>query len=298
MSVDKDDQTHNKKETITESKKKPETKPSVKPQATKITASSRVKKCSEYAKANVKDWSEEIEIIEHQLLQEYSQHDSHSSDEVCDTHEQEDWMQISKLVHTDNSNLKQNSQVWSQDYTNYTQQQIGEMPNWIPQHSSLALQQWNAAVDISLFTSMQKIAYEVIKTHSLQSVGENHESLKMIINGEAGTVPDRFKCNPRCLFFTWKKRLFEEAALKKSPVKLKKFIEDKKAESTDILMNDKVVIEELTESDIDFQHRQLVLKELNIGKLTEIALQQIITLKAKAFNVQKPVHIQTQRGTS
>eukprot|EP00794_Sanderia_malayensis_P002696 gene2696-3117_t len=110
MSVDKDDETHNKKETITESKKKPETKPSVKPQATKITASSRVKECSEYAKANVKDWSEEIEIIEHQLLQEYSQHDSHSSDEVCDTHEQEDWMQISKLVHTDNSNLKQNSQ--------------------------------------------------------------------------------------------------------------------------------------------------------------------------------------------
>ena len=34
---------------------------------------------------------------------------------------------------------------------------------------------------------MQKSAYEVVKSHSLQSVDENYESLKMIINGEAGT---------------------------------------------------------------------------------------------------------------
>ena len=89
---------------------------------------------TEYAKSNLKDWNEEIEVIEHQLLQEYTQGDLYSTDEVHGTHEQEDWMQISNLVHNEYRNLKQNSLEWSQGYSNYTQQQIGEMHNWIPQH--------------------------------------------------------------------------------------------------------------------------------------------------------------------
>ena len=98
-------------------------------------------------------------------------------------------MQISNLVHNEYRSLKQNSLERSQDHSNYTQQQIGEMHDWIPQHrqNGQALQQSKAAVDISLFTQMQKNTYEVTKSHSLQSVDENYESLKMIINGDAGT---------------------------------------------------------------------------------------------------------------
>eukprot|EP00794_Sanderia_malayensis_P011583 gene11583-12776_t len=44
--------------------------------------------------------------------------------------------------------------------------------------------------------------------------------------------------------------------MKKSPIKLKKFIRDKKKDSTNILMNEKVVVEELSPSDIQFEHRE------------------------------------------
>ena len=63
-------------------------------------------------------------------------------------------------------------------------------------------------------------------------------------------------------------------------------------------MNDKVIIEELTESDIDFPHQELVPKDLNIGKLAELAPEQMITLKANAINVQMPADIHTHRGGS
>eukprot|EP00794_Sanderia_malayensis_P002190 gene2190-2493_t len=312
----------------------------------------------EYAKANVKDWSEEIEIIEHQLLQEYSQHDSHSSDEVCDTHEQEDWMQISKLVHTDNSNLKQNcqeqgfcayslfDQVVKLDENMRLNDVPGEDKKFLNLLQSLrkgncSEEEWRLllARQPSQVSNLSDFKYSTRLFFKNESVADfNYKCLKELnqpiafINAKHSSDEERgmaqekeivgyihdvshvgkgdtrkyfdfqFQTDSNVIrgvcFSPGKKRSFEEAALKKSPVKLKKFIEDKKAESTDILMNDKVVIEELTESDIDFQHRQLVPKELNIGKLTEIALEQIITLKAKAFNVQKPVHIQTQRGTS
>ena len=70
-------------------------------------------------------------------------------------------------------------------------------------------------------------------------------------------------------FSPGKKRSFDEAALKKSPIKLKRFMDDKKPDSTDILMNEKVMIEELTE--VHFQHRQIVPTDLDISKLNTIA---------------------------
>ena len=97
-------------------------------------------------------------------------------------------------------------------------------------------------------------------------------------------------------FSPGKKRSFDEAALKKSPVKLKRFMDDKKPDSTDILMKEKVIIEELTE--VNFQHRQIVPTDLDISKLNAIAPEQLITLKAKVISLQKPVTVTTHAGTT
>ena len=95
-------------------------------------------------------------------------------------------------------------------------------------------------------------------------------------------------------FSPGKKRAFEDAALKKSPVKLKKFIHDKK-NTTDILMNDKVLLEEVAE--VDFEYRQIVPHEMNIGKLNIITPEQMITLKAKVINLSQPTAVHAHGGT-
>ena len=61
-------------------------------------------------------------------------------------------------------------------------------------------------------------------------------------------------------------------------------------------MNENVITEEVTETDIYFKHQELVPKDLSIGKHAEIAAEQIVTLKAEGLNVQKPAD--TQRGAS
>eukprot|EP00794_Sanderia_malayensis_P017179 gene17179-18908_t len=81
------------------------------------------------------------------------------------------------------------------------------------------------------------------------------------------------------------RKTFNDLSSKQSPVKIKKFILDKDENSTDILVNDKLVIEEV--ESVDFQRKQLIPTELTIEKLTAIAPEQIITLKAKVINLQK-----------
>ena len=65
---------------------------------------------------------------------------------------------------------------------------LGETNNWISLLKSTAsLQEDFPSVDVSLFTPTQQYAYDIIKNHALQSVDAYSESLKMIMNGEAGT---------------------------------------------------------------------------------------------------------------
>ena len=88
-----------------------------------------------------------------------------------------------------------------------------------------------------------------------------------------------------------KRKAFDEASMKKSPVKIKRFLPDRNEDSTDILMNEKVVIQELPS--IDFERKELVPEELNIAKLSSIMPEQIIDLKAKVINLQKSGKIRT-----
>ena len=90
-------------------------------------------------------------------------------------------------------------------------------------------------------------------------------------------------------FSPGKKRTFDEMAANKSPVKIKKFMPDKNPHSSDILMNDAVVIEEL--QTLDFTYRSIIPQEMNIGKLSSLTPNQLLTLKAKVIKLQKPAEI-------
>ena len=94
-------------------------------------------------------------------------------------------------LHTPFENFEESESTdyWHQDRASYTDQQIGEMPNWIKtmkQQSSTTVQQAYGVVDISSFSRMQQLAYNIIKTH-FEDESPEKLSLCLIIIGEAGT---------------------------------------------------------------------------------------------------------------
>ena len=64
---------------------------------------------------------------------------------------------------------------------------------------------------------------------------------------------------------------------------------DKKEGSTDILMNDKVLLEEL--DSVDFERREIVPKGLTISGLLNIMPEQLIDLTAAVISLQKPSNV-------
>ena len=78
-------------------------------------------------------------------------------------------------------------QYWQLQSDNYTQKQISEMPNWInAQKTSFQKQdQLFQGVNINLFSDEQRLAYDIITTHSNKI--KPKEPLRLIINGVAGT---------------------------------------------------------------------------------------------------------------
>ena len=87
-------------------------------------------------------------------------------------------------------------------------------------------------------------------------------------------------------FSPGKRKVFDDAYMKKSPVKVRHVLPDNNKDSTNILMNDKVVVEEV--DGITFERKQIIPDILNIAKLYNITPEQMIDLEAKAINLQKP----------
>eukprot|EP00794_Sanderia_malayensis_P002084 gene2084-2362_t len=120
--------------------------------------------------------------------------------------------------------------------------------------------------------------------HDVSYIGKGEEKKFFDFQFQTETGVVRAVC-----FSPGKKRCFEEASFKKSPVKIKKFMKDKAAHSTDIIMNEKVIVQELPS--LNFECHDLVPKELNIQKLAEVSPQQMVTLKAKVCNLRKETTI-------
>lgn len=78
-----------------------------------------------------------------------------------------------------------------------------------------------------------------------------------------------------------KRKLLVESQEKSVPVKIRKFMNDKKEGSTDILMGDFVNVEMLAPEDIDFEKKDILPPDLNLSMLPLITVQQLLSLKAK-----------------
>ena len=147
---------------------------------------------TEYAKATIVDWSEQMELIEDKIAT-HSTVSSHLARINTQHQEQEEWMQVASFVQ---HSIDQNSQLittdshnWSEARNNYTTQQLGEMPQWITQQKShvLVMRESTQVLSTQSFTAMQQKAYDIVSNHYQSSVRGNSVALRMIINGEAGT---------------------------------------------------------------------------------------------------------------
>ena len=78
---------------------------------------------------------------------------------------------------------------WQQDRANYSDQQISEMPLWIKNlKESHTIEEQYEVVDENSFSEMQKLAYDIVKSHfyNCSTVSEKG-SLCLIVIGVAGT---------------------------------------------------------------------------------------------------------------
>ena len=75
---------------------------------------------------------------------------------------------------------------------------------------------------------------------------------------------------------------------KSSPVKIRKFLPDKREGSTDILISDDVNIDPLQCSDMNFEREALVPGNVNLSMLCIVSPNQLLTGKAKIVNLQEP----------
>ena len=76
---------------------------------------------------------------------------------------------------------------WHLDRANYSEQQIQEMPTWIKKNKQeYTIDDQYDVADINSFSEMQKLAYDIVKSH-FNDASSEREPLCLIINGVAGT---------------------------------------------------------------------------------------------------------------
>ncbi len=76
---------------------------------------------------------------------------------------------------------------WHLGRANYSEQQVQEMPTWIKRNKEdYTIDEQYDVVDINSFSEMQKLAYDIVKSH-FDGASSEKEPLCLIINGVAGT---------------------------------------------------------------------------------------------------------------
>ena len=106
---------------------------------------------------------------------------------------QENWMVLSSHGAFKSSSSERtlvSEPLWSDSRTHYSDQQLGEMANWL---KSLHEQQENATivhsfnqVDTNSFNSLQNVAYNIVKSH-YENENSQRDPLFLMILGQAGT---------------------------------------------------------------------------------------------------------------
>ena len=144
-----------------------------------------------YAEINVPNWYDKVLELEQQIeIVDSDNNQEETSDN--DLGYLEEWMILSDLTQVFEGNesptLDPSSCNWSQDSSNYTLQQIQEMPSWIAQQKQTNENHWNIQynnIDISTFSVMQDKAFSMIRNHF--ELLPPKEPLLMIMIGYGGT---------------------------------------------------------------------------------------------------------------
>lgn len=140
-----------------------------------------------YAKENVPDWFDKLQSV----VQNQQESENLNVDEQPEN-TREEWMIISDLHMPFSDSCSTNVQIayeWNSDRTNYSEQQIGEMPMWIKnmrEGSDQVLQENNENIDINTFSEMQELAYNIVRSH-FNDISSNRTPLVLIINGVVRT---------------------------------------------------------------------------------------------------------------
>ncbi|CAB3994683.1 ATP-dependent DNA helicase PIF1, partial [Paramuricea clavata] len=135
-----------------------------------------------YGQSNVPDWFDKLQAV----IQSQEAEDEPSEEQETT---REEWMILSDLnTPFDNSEQTPESTYdWHLDRANYSEQQIQEMPTWIKTNKDeYTIDEQYDVVDINSFSEMQKLAYNIVKSH-FDDTSSEKEPLCLIINGVAGT---------------------------------------------------------------------------------------------------------------
>ncbi len=132
--------------------------------------------------SNVPDWFDKITSCHSE---------SEPEDEPSEEQERtrKGWMILSDLnTPFDNSDqTSESTHDWHLDRANYSEQPIHEMPTWLKTNKEdYTIDEQYDTVDVNSFSEMQKLAYDVVKSHSLGTSSEKNP-LCFIIKSVAGT---------------------------------------------------------------------------------------------------------------
>lgn len=142
---------------------------------------------TDYAQEHVPDWHGKL--IDIQCYSEGEQ----AEDVLAPAQPRDEWMILADFAITYNSNNVQDSlehssleHDWHTNTYSYTHQQLSEMPSWISVNSKTYVNEvQNYDVNISTFSNMQSLAYNIVRDHFNSPLPRS--PLLLIINGFAGT---------------------------------------------------------------------------------------------------------------
>ena len=124
-----------------------------------------------YAKTNFPDWFDKLQsVIQNQEEPENKLVDAQSENTQSEN-AREEWMIISDLnaPFDDHSQINSEStHCWHSDRSNYSEQQIGEMPTWIKnmkESINQALPENYQNVNLATLSEMQALAYNIVQSH-------------------------------------------------------------------------------------------------------------------------------------
>ena len=138
-----------------------------------------------YGQTRVPEWFDKLQSV----IQSQQEPDVQTCEVQDNT--REEWMILADLnIPFQNSEeTPELTHNWQQDRANYSDQQISEIPLWIKNlKESHTIEEQYKVVDENSFSEMQKLAYDIVKSHFYNcSPVPEKGSLCLIVIGVAGT---------------------------------------------------------------------------------------------------------------